>query len=35
LPERFSHVLGEGGFRYLMEKGIYYQNAHYQHAIYR
>ncbi|MFW2439676.1 MAG: alkaline phosphatase family protein [Arenicellales bacterium] len=32
LPSRFSHVLGEGGFRYLMEQGIHYTNAHYQHA---
>lgn len=32
LPNRFSNVLGDGGFRYLMEQGIYYTNAHYQHA---
>ncbi|MEE8428273.1 MAG: alkaline phosphatase family protein [Gammaproteobacteria bacterium] len=32
LPSRFSSVLGEGGFRYLMEQGINYTNAHYQHA---
>lgn len=32
LPRRFSHVLGEGGFRYLMGKGVDYSNAHYQHA---
>ncbi len=32
LPHRFSSVLGDGGFRYLMDKGIYYSNAHYQHA---
>jgi len=32
LPDRYSHVLGEGGFRYLMEQGVYYTNAHYQHA---
>ena len=32
LPERYSHVLGEGGFRYLMDEGINYTNAHYQHA---
>jgi arylsulfatase A-like enzyme len=25
-------VLGGGGFRYLMEQGIHYTNAHYQHA---
>lgn len=32
LPDRYNNVLGEGGFRYLMEKGIHYRNAHYQHA---
>jgi predicted AlkP superfamily pyrophosphatase or phosphodiesterase len=32
LPSRFNHVLGDGGFRYLMEQGIHYTNAHYQHA---
>ena len=32
LPQRFLSVLGEGGFRYLMEQGIHYTNAHYQHA---
>lgn len=33
LPIRYSHVLGEGGFKYLMEQGIHYTNANYQHAI--
>ncbi|HED17869.1 MAG TPA: alkaline phosphatase family protein [Gammaproteobacteria bacterium] len=32
LPSRYRHVLGDGGFRYLMEQGIHYSNAHYQHA---
>ena len=32
LPRRFSNVLGDGGFRYLMGQGIDYSNAHYQHA---
>ena len=32
LPNRFTKVLGDGGFRYLMDQGIYYSNAHYQHA---
>ncbi len=32
LPRRYAHVLGNGGFRYLMEQGIVYTNAHYQHA---
>ena len=32
LPRRYAHVLGAGGFRYLMDQGIDYTNAHYQHA---
>ncbi|MFT5232169.1 MAG: putative AlkP superfamily pyrophosphatase or phosphodiesterase [Candidatus Krumholzibacteriia bacterium] len=32
LPERFDGVLGEGGFRYLRDKGIWYTNARYEHA---
>jgi len=32
LPRRFASVLGDGGFRYLMDQGIDYHNAHYQHA---
>ena len=32
LPGRFNNVLGEGGFRYLMNEGIHYSNANYQHA---
>lgn len=32
LPRRYAHVLGEGGFRYLMEQGVDFTNAHYQHA---
>ncbi|MFQ5643998.1 MAG: alkaline phosphatase family protein [Thiogranum sp.] len=32
LPDRFSSVLGDGGFRYLMEQGVHYTNAHYRHA---
>jgi predicted AlkP superfamily pyrophosphatase or phosphodiesterase len=32
LPQRFSAVLGENGFRYLLDNGIHYANAHYQHA---
>jgi len=32
LPERYEHVLGDGGFRYLKEHGVDYINAHYQHA---
>lgn len=32
LPQRYAHVLGDGGFRYLMDQGIHYIDAHYQHA---
>ncbi|KGM42873.1 hypothetical protein JY97_10935 [Alkalispirochaeta odontotermitis] len=32
LPGRYRDHLGDGGFRYLMEKGTWYVNAHYQHA---
>ena len=32
LPGRYSHLFGDGGFRYLMEQGVHYTNAHYQHA---
>jgi len=32
LPGRYAHLFGEGGFRYLMEQGVHYTNAHYQHA---
>ena len=32
LPMRFMERFGEGGFRYLLKKGIHYKNANYQHA---
>ena len=32
MPLRFHDRMGEGGFRYLMEQGIHYTNAHYLHA---
>jgi len=32
LPMRFRERFGEGGFRYLLENGTHYNNAHYQHA---
>jgi predicted AlkP superfamily pyrophosphatase or phosphodiesterase len=32
LPGRYADRLSEGGFRYLMEKGTWYTDAHYQHA---
>ncbi len=31
-PARFLDRLGEGGFRYLIEQGTWYANAHYLHA---
>lgn len=32
LPTRFPKMLGKGGFAYLLEDGIHYTNAHYEHA---
>lgn len=32
LPQRYAHLLGDGGFRYLMEDGVNFTNAHYLHA---
>jgi predicted AlkP superfamily pyrophosphatase or phosphodiesterase len=32
LPGRYYDRFGEGGFRYLMEHGTVYQNAHHRHA---
>ena len=32
LPGRYRDRLGAGGFRYLMEQGVWYADAHYQHA---
>jgi predicted AlkP superfamily pyrophosphatase or phosphodiesterase len=32
LPMRFRERLPEGGFRYLLEQGTHYANAHYRHA---
>lgn len=32
LPTRYYDRLGEGGFRYLLESGIVYRNAHHAHA---
>ena len=31
LPGRYAHLFGDGGFRYLMDQGVNYTNAHYQH----
>lgn len=32
LPRLFKQRFGEGGFRFLMDRGVYYNNAHYSHA---
>ena len=32
LPSRYKNMLDKDGFRYLMDEGIHYDNAHYQHA---
>ncbi|MBK1632591.1 hypothetical protein CKO31_17955 [Thiohalocapsa halophila] len=32
LPNRYAHLFGDGGFPNLMEEGVHYTNAHYQHA---
>jgi hypothetical protein len=32
LPMRFKDRLGDGGFRFLLNSGTHYINAHYKHA---
>ncbi len=32
MPLRFRERFGDGGFRYLMDKGVIYTNAHFQHS---
>jgi predicted AlkP superfamily pyrophosphatase or phosphodiesterase len=32
LPLRHADQFGKGGFRYLLEDGVWYTNAHYEHA---
>jgi len=32
MPTKFMKNMGDGGFRYLKEKGIWYTNAHYGHS---
>ena len=32
LPTKYIKNMGEGGFRYLLKDGIWYNNAHYGHA---
>ena len=29
---RYRHMMGDHGFRYLLNNGVHYKNAHYQHA---
>src|ERR1041385_1337050 len=33
MPMRYGGRFGEGGFRYLMEHGVHYSNAHYDYAV--
>ena len=32
LPTKYMKNMGDGGFKYLLEQGIWYTNAHYSHA---
>lgn len=32
MPERFRRHHGDGGWRYLLDEGLHYVNAHYEHA---
>lgn len=32
LPQRFLNNMGEGGFRYLLDQGVVFANAHHAHA---
>jgi predicted AlkP superfamily pyrophosphatase or phosphodiesterase len=32
MPMRYKDRLGDGGFKYLLERGTHYINAHFQHA---
>ncbi len=32
LPGRYARLFGDGGFRFLMDQGVHFTNAHYQHA---
>jgi len=32
LPQRYLQEMGPGGFRYLLENGVVYENAHHAHA---
>ena len=32
LPERYGAIFGDGGFRFLYEQGVVFENAHHDHA---
>jgi predicted AlkP superfamily pyrophosphatase or phosphodiesterase len=32
MPERYLDKMGKGGFRYLLEKGVVFEDAHHSHA---
>ncbi len=32
MPDKYIKNMGDGGFRYLMDKGVWHTNAHYGHA---
>jgi hypothetical protein len=32
LPGRYVREMGEGGFRYLMDQGVWFADAHHAHA---
>ena len=32
LPSRYRNNMGEGGFTYLLDQGVHFTNAHYQHS---
>ncbi len=32
MPDKFMKNMGDGGFRYLKDNGVWYSNAHYGHA---
>jgi len=32
MPDKYIKNMGDGGFRYLMDKGVWYTNAHYGHS---
>jgi predicted AlkP superfamily pyrophosphatase or phosphodiesterase len=32
LPDKYMKMMGDGGFRYLKEEGVWYKNAHYNYS---